>query len=299
MNGIITDLQRFSLNDGPGIRTTIFFKGCNMRCAWCHNPETISMKKEICYSPDNCINCFKCINVCIPIAHKKLGGSHKFFPNLCVKCGKCVKVCFAEAMSMPGRTVTVEQLMREIVQDVPYYRDSDGGVTLSGGEVFCQTEFAEALIDACIDRGIPSAVETNLSFPFEKMEPLFRKLALIMFDIKLFDEEEHRKWTGIDNRKILENAKRLSGLDIPLIVRTPLIPGVTDSEENLRQIAGFVGSLKHVQAYELLNFNPLGMSKYHNLNLETAFAAAKPLSRERLEQIRVLLSDTGVPVAII
>lgn len=299
MNGVITDIQRFSLHDGPGIRTTVFFKGCNLSCAWCHNPETISFLRTVAYSPEKCINCFKCINVCSAIAHKKLDGRHSYYPRLCVNCGKCAKICFAEAMSMTGRLVTTDRLMEEIIQDAPYYRDSGGGVTLSGGEALCQFDFASELVDACNARGIPVAVETNLAFSFEKVEPLLRKLALVMGDIKLFDAEAHKKWTGIDNRLILENARRISRLNLPLIIRTPLIPGVTDSPENLRRIADFVKTLENVHGYELLNFNPLGASKYQLLNMESAFSSARPLPESRLAEIRESLADIELPVALI
>lgn len=299
MTGVITDLQRFSLNDGPGIRTTVFFKGCNMNCSWCHNPETISMKREVYYVPENCINCFKCVNVCTAIAHKKFNGAHQYFSSVCVQCGKCAGVCHAGAMVTPWNRVTVDELMKEIAQDIPYYRESGGGVTLSGGEVFCQQEFADALTDACAAMEIPVAVETNLAFPFAKMEPLLRKLDLIMFDIKIFDEEKHREHTGIGNRQILENAKNVASLGIPLIARTPLIPGATDSEDNPRKIADFVNGLDNVQAYELLNFNPLGASKYQRMGRENPFKDSAPLSPEKLERIKASLADISVPVVII
>lgn len=298
MNGSITEIQRFSLNDGPGIRTTVFFKGCNMRCAWCHNPETIGNACGILFHPGKCIGCFKCIKVCGSLAHKKRDGAHRFYPKLCIKCGKCAKVCFAGAMCAAGRGVGVEEVMREILQDAPYYHDSGGGVTLSGGEVLCQPEFAEELVKACHDSKIKVAVETNLNFPFERIEPILRKLDLVVFDIKIFDSAEHRRWTGVDNAAILDSARRLSRTGVPLIVRTPLIPGATDSDDNLKAIASFISELENIQCYELLNFNPLGAAKYEGLGMDNPFLKARPLAKSRLDEIMKILSGFKVPVKI-
>ena len=244
MNGMITEIERFALNDGPGIRTVVFFKGCNMNCAWCHNPETIRPSRELHYYAAKCIGCYKCVYACPSKAHKRINNEHRYFPNLCIKCGKCAEVCYANAMAVSGTKVSLEDVMNEIRQDKAYYENSGGGVTLSGGEVLCQLEFAEALTDACHEESIPVGLETNLNFPWEKISPLIGKADLVMCDLKLDDTEEHKRWTGTGNEQIKENIRKLSESGKAFLVRTPLIPGATDSDENIRQISSFLPVLR-------------------------------------------------------
>ena len=296
IKGMVTEIQRFSLNDGPGIRTTVFLKGCNMRCAWCHNPETISGKRELHFYPQKCIGCYRCISVCPSKAHKLIGGEHRIFRNLCTHCGKCAAVCYAQALEMSGKPLSVEEVMAEVVQDKAYYRDSGGGVTLSGGEVFCQPAFSLALVSACRQEGIPAAIETNLSFPYPDMEPVLKAVELVMCDLKIWDGAQHKRWTGIGNARIVENIKRLDALGKPFIVRTPLIPGATDSRENVEHIAGFLRGLKNLRYYELLNYNPLGGSKYQSLSLPNPFEKARPLPKKALEELTGAAQGKGLAV---
>lgn len=293
MYGMITDIQRFSLNDGPGIRTTVFLKGCNLHCAWCHNPETIRKKNELMVYPANCIGCGHCVPVCPSGARSIAAGVLQFDRSRCTACGACAAVCFPRALKMAGRSVSVAEVMGEILQDRAYYADSGGGVTLSGGELFCQAEFADALIDACREEKIPVAVETNLNWQFESVRPILEKLDLIMFDVKIFDSVEHKRWTGVENAELLDNARRLDTLDRPLIARTPLIPGATDSAENIRAIAGFLRNFRNLRCYELLNFNPLGESKYRALEEKNPFVSARPLKPEALNRLREAAESVG------
>ena len=293
MYGMITDIQRFSLNDGPGIRTTVFLKGCNLHCAWCHNPETIRKKNELMVYPANCIGCGHCVPVCPSGARSIAAGVLQFDRSRCTACGACAAVCFPGALKMAGRSVSVAEVMGEILQDRAYYADSGGGVTLSGGELFCQAEFADALIDACREEKIPVAVETNLNWQFESARPILEKLDLIMFDVKIFDSVEHKRWTGVENAELLDNARRLDTLDRPLIARTPLIPGATDSAENIRAIAGFLRNFRNLRCYELLNFNPLGESKYRALEEKNPFVSARPLKPEALNRLREAAESVG------
>ena len=297
-NGLITDIQRFSLNDGPGIRTTVFFKGCNMRCEWCHNPETICHQKEIMFYANKCIGCGKCFEVCPVGAHKVIDGAHVIEREKCTLCGKCVENCYAEALVFSAKEMTSDEIMSEILQDKVYYEESGGGVTLSGGEVTCQKELALEIVEKCKKNGIKTAVETNLLMPFESIKELLFSLDLIMFDIKIFDNDNHKKHTGVSNTSILENAKKLDGLGIPYIVRTPLIPGVTDSEENLTSIAEFLATCKNLLYYELLNFNPLGASKYKSLDGNDKFSEARPFSNEVLKKLECRLSRFGIKVKV-
>lgn len=299
MNGMITEIERFALNDGPGIRTTVFFKGCNMRCAWCHNPETINPGRELHYYESKCIGCYKCVYACPCKAQKRINGQHRYFPNLCIKCGKCAGICYAGAMAVSGKKMAVDEVMAEILQDKPYYVSSRGGVTLSGGEVLCQAEFAESLTDACHGEDISVGLETNLNLPWEKISSLISKADLIMCDLKLMDSEAHKTWTGTGNELIKENIGRLAASGKPFIVRTPLIPEATDSDGNIREIAGFLAQLpgrEHMLYYELLNFNPLGDTKYKSLHRANRFADAKPLPKERVAALKAAAEACGIPV---
>ena len=299
MKALVTDIQRFSLSDGEGIRTTVFLKGCNMHCSWCHNPETLSDKSELMFYETKCIGCGRCFEVCSKGAHKIADGKHMIDRDLCVSCGKCTEVCYAEALAMCGKEMSVEDVMQEIRQDIPYYINSGGGVTISGGEVLCNLEFATHLAEACCAENIHVAIETNLSFPIDSCMQLFRTLDFVMCDIKIFDDSEHKKYTGISNKTILENIKKLDSLAIPFIVRTPLIPEVTDNAENISRIAEYISQLKNLRRYELLNFNPLGEAKYKGLNKENAFESKRPLGDDKLSELMNAAKNKGIEVKVI
>lgn len=296
MKDILTDIQRFSLTDGPGIRTTVFFKGCNMRCLWCHNPETLSPSPDLLFYPGKCIGCGKCLAACPNGAQKLVGGVHVVDRTLCKKCGKCAETCYAEALVMSGKEMSVEEILNEVRQDKTYYESSGGGVTLSGGEVLCHIPFAVALADACHAEGISVAIESNLSFPCDTVTPLLERIDLVMADIKLFDDALHKKYTGVSNKNTLDNIRRIT--DIPLIVRTPLIPGVTATRENLTAIAAFLSGKKNLLCYQLLNFNPLGTSKYEGLDKTNAFADQSPFSETQMRKFGEMLADFDLKVKI-
>ena len=293
MNGTITNIQRFSLHDGDGIRTTVFLNGCNMRCAWCHNPETLKNMNTPLFYARKCIGCGHCYEVC-PTGARALN----FQRPPCIGCGKCADVCYPEAIKMASKKVSVEDVMNEIRQDALYYRYSGGGVTFSGGEALCQKDFVDALATACRAEGLETAIETNLFHKFDEIKPVLEKMTLIMADIKLMNSEAHQVWTGVPNELILENAKKLGELGIPIIFRTPLIPGVTDMMDNLRATAEFVSKIPNVLYYELLNFNPLGADKYTALRMDNDFRTAKPLSKAHLASIEAALQDCGVKIKI-
>lgn len=270
MKAYVTDIQRFSLQDGPGIRTTVFLQGCNMHCPWCHNPETIPLK---------------------PV--------ELFYREKCLGCGHCAEGCTAGARVRSSREMDVAEVMREAVQDRAYYAESGGGVTVSGGEPSLHPEFVCALADACHAEGISVAIETNMSRPWQVIEPMLRKMDFIMCDLKLNLTIPHQEQTGLDNPTVFNSIGRTSRLGIPMVVRTPLVPGVTDDIENLHAIAEYISKMENIVRYEVLNFNPLGGAKRAALGVADAFADAKPFLEARLAEIRAALADVkGLTVKV-
>lgn len=264
--GLLFDVERFSTKDGPGIRTVVFFKGCNMNCLWCHNPEGIHSGPELLCRPELCIGCGSCAEVCPTGAHTFSGNSHGFDTSKCRQCLKCADVCFSGAVKACGRTMSADELMEEILRDRLIYEKSGGGVTLTGGEVMMQHEFAAELARRCAENGIATAIETNLSLPWSRYEPVLKSLNMVFADIKHVDSTLHREWTGIGNETILENLRRLDRSGLPYVIRTPIVPGFNDNEETVSAIARILRDMKKLEYYELLTYNPLGASKGKLIN---------------------------------
>lgn len=236
---VVADIERASIHDGPGIRTVVFFKGCPLKCAWCHNPECIDPKPQ-----------------------------EMFYPEKCIGCGMCKYGCFSGARVMCGREMTAEEVFAEIAADKAYY-SSDGGVTFSGGEPLMQAEVLKEIIPKCKNSGIKTAIETSL-FLFDGV--LLGSLDFIMADFKIFDSNKHRKYTGVPNEVIKENFLRLDSLNVPFIVRTPVIPDVNDNADEIAKIRNYIKGFKNIKGYELLPYHPLGVSKQRALELpETRF----------------------------
>jgi pyruvate formate lyase activating enzyme len=296
LEGIVTDIQRFSIHDGPGIRTTVFLKGCNLRCFWCHNPETISLKPELQLFLERCIGCGACFERCPTGAHAMVDGERVFHRELCDACGACVETCYAQALVLMGQVKTVEQVVEEVLRDKPFYDTSGGGVTLSGGEPLLQFDFSYAILEKCRQEGLHTAIETAANFPWERIEAILPVTDLVMMDIKLMDSARHQECTGVPNERILANARRLGEQSIPLIVRTPVVPGVNDAPEDVSAIARFVAELPNLLYYELLPFHPMGTSKYASLDMDYRARELKTPSRERMDALTDIARHAGIEV---
>ena len=294
--GIVTDIQRFSIHDGPGIRTTVFLKGCNLHCFWCHNPETLDPRPQLQLYLDRCIGCGECFQRCPHGAHVLVDGQREFHRELCVVCGTCVDTCYAEALVLVGKHKTAEEVVEEILRDLPFYETSGGGVTLSGGEPLLQLDFAYAILERCRREGVHTAIETAANFPWERVASILPVTDLVMMDIKLFDSARHREYTGVPNERILANAVRLGEQPQPLIVRTPIVPGVNDTPEDVTAIAGFVAKLPNLLYYELLPFHPLATGKYEALGLDYRARGLKALPKEAMETLAGMARRFGVKV---
>ncbi|MBN2293288.1 MAG: glycyl-radical enzyme activating protein [Pirellulales bacterium] len=289
--GVITHIQRFSVHDGPGIRTTVFLKGCQMRCAWCHNPETLRRAAELQVFAELCIGCGACVERCRRQAHEVVDDSRVFHRDRCVGCGRCAQTCYAKALVLVGETRTADEVAQELFVDREFYESSGGGVTISGGEPLMQPEFTRAILALCKRNGIHTALETNFAREWSFIEPLLTLVDLFCVDIKLLDDVEHKKWTGISNRQTLDNLRRLDTARKPVIVRTPVIAGLNDRPEQIHAIVDWLGSLFNVIRYELLPYHPLGAGKYlalgHNQPPQW-FKAPAPHIFEQLTQIASL-----------
>ena len=263
--GLIFDIERFSTADGPGIRTVVFFKGCNLHCYWCHNPESLKLLPEVEFTPGECLGCGSCFAACSHGCHVMTPSGHAMLRENCVHCLACVDACPVSALKAVGKPMRVEDCMAEIREDAAFYLRSGGGVTLSGGEVLLQSGFAADLLRQCRTEGIHTAIETNLSLERKHLEEVIPYLDLVMADIKHMDSDRHKAGTGQGNERILENLLWLDQQGIPMIIRTPVIPGFNDTENNIRATAEFLAKISNLRYYELLSYNPMGNDKRRRL----------------------------------
>ncbi|MCF0120277.1 MAG: glycyl-radical enzyme activating protein [Oscillospiraceae bacterium] len=273
--GIITNIQKYTIHDGPGIRTEIFFKGCTMHCKWCSNPETIAPHIELGMYPTKCVRSDKC-GLCLKVCPEE--GEMFGFDGDCVlsslkttgeceSCLRCADVCPNHAIKQWGELMTVEELMKVIRADVNFYNRSGGGVTLNGGEVLVQWEFAAELLKKCREESIQTCVETALNVPTEHMERVYEYTDVVITDIKQMDSAKHREYTGAGNELILKNIRRTVELGKKLIIRTPVVPFHNDSEEDFRRIGEFVRDELggNIVQYQLLSYKRMGTEKYASL----------------------------------
>ena len=298
MKGVVTDIQRFSVHDGPGIRTTVFLKGCGLRCAWCHNPETLRPGPELQVLPDRCIGCDACRQACPRGAHAVEGGARRFLRDRCRACGSCARTCYAGALVLVGREMESGEVLAEVLEDAPFYRRSGGGMTLSGGEPLGQAGFSRELLEGAKAEGLHTAVETSLAASWDRVALLLPLADLFLVDLKLMDPARHREWTGAANDRILENARRLSREGRPLVIRTPVVPGVNDAPGAIGAVADFVRDLSSAEAYELVPYHPLGTGKYRSLGIESRFDGAEPPSAGLLEALAGEAARRGIAVRI-
>jgi len=266
-------------------------KGCNLRCRWCHNPETFSSLPEIEWIQDKCISCGVCIDVCQPKAIYIQEEKIKFNKGICTACFACISKCFPEAIRKIGRKVTPNEVFSEIEPDFSFFKESKGGITISGGEPILQAEFVRETFLLFHKAGIHTALETNLSLSWEKYQAVLPYVDLIMADLKLVEENSHIKWTGSTNKQIKENILKLDQSNRPYILRTPVVPDVNDSEESLQQIIHFISELKNMLEFELLPFHPLAATKYKNLGISNSFQGMSSISTDKLKQYKHLLKQ--------
>jgi pyruvate formate lyase activating enzyme len=282
MTGIVFNIQHFSVNDGPGIRTTIFLKGCRLHCPWCHNPESISLSREIALRTERCIRCGECITVCRHHAISSENGSYTIHRDLCAKCGRCVDVCVTEARTAVGQEMTIKALMDEIRKDAIFFHQSGGGVTFSGGEPLLQHEFLLDLLKVCRWEGIHTTVDTTGFTTAAILESIAEYTDLFLYDLKLLNDVKHREFTGVSNQQILENLRLLAEWKKKVIVRMPLIPTVNDDVESIQALGSFVGSLQTIKEIHILPYHQSGIEKYQRIGSEYTMASLTAPSQDVL-----------------
>lgn len=297
VEGVVFNLQRFCVDDGPGIRTTVFLKGCPLRCAWCHNPESNAAVPQLLFSPDKCIGCGACVSGCPHGLHGITPRGHVFRREGCVGCGACAAVCYADALELCGRTVTVEEVLGAVMEDREFYQNSGGGMTISGGEPLAQHRFTAALARAARAQGIHVCVETSGYGSQEALEAVAACTDLFLFDFKIADEAQHIRYTGVSNRPILENLERLSELGANVVLRCPIIPDVNFTDAHFAAIAALAERMPHVCQVDLLPYHPLGLSKAGRLGAAMPYDRDSSLVRGELARYAEWLQER-IPIPV-
>lgn len=287
--GLIFNIQKCSVHDGPGIRTTVFLKGCPLKCQWCANPESQNLEPEVVSFFARCIACNKCMTVCPVGAIEKRELRYEIDKSVCTNCGQCVDVCFAESKQMVGKTMTPDAVVKEILKDKMHFKNSKGGVTFSGGEPFIQPCFLAETAGKCRENQVPVAVETCGYGNYELFSPALKYIDLIYFDVKHTDDELHRKLTGKSNEIVLENLRKIDQHGIEIILRMALIPGYNDQSENLLTVARLAVKTQHVKTVELMPYHKLGEGKYNSLGRIYQLKTVKtPEHLELAEWVKVM-----------
>lgn len=282
--GLIYNIQKFSLNDGPGIRTTVFLKGCMLNCLWCHNPESKSPKKQLMLHKERCIGCGACVHACpIGLHSFSENGDHLIKRESCTACGACEAECVG-ALELVGREVCTDEILKEVLKEVPFFENSGGGLTVSGGEPLMQPEFTRHLLKAAKEKGLHTCIETCGYAKWEHIEALLPYVDIFLWDIKESDDERHRAYTGVSNKKILKNLYLLNATQANIILRCPIIPGFNDRKEHLTAIAQLAEELSCVQRIDIEPYHPLGRSKSESLGEKFALAQLSFPSEETVRE---------------
>ena len=295
MEALVFDIEKFAVHDGPGIRTVVFMKGCPLRCVWCHNPESQSFKKELFFTPEKCIGCGWCVSACPQKCHIITEGRHLFDREKCVACGRCASKCYAEALEAVGKRMSVEEVMKSVLADKLFYDNSNGGITLSGGEPLAHYDFTLELLEASKAAGLHTCIETCGYAAPEKVRTLLPFVDLWLWDVKA-TPEMHKELTGVEFQPILDNLRMIDEAGAKMWLRCPLVHGVNDSEAHLLQIAELANSLRGCQRIDIEPYHPLGEGKAQRLGRSNVFHAEFTDKSIVKEYEKTLKAHTNVQV---
>ena len=296
--GLVFSIQRYSTEDGPGIRTTVFMKGCPLRCLWCHNPEGQEFFPRIAFNDSRCIGCKGCVDACPQGAIIITADGSRTDRGKCQNCGKCADMCPTGARELIGKYMTAKEVFSEVERDKLFYRSSGGGVTVGGGEPTMQPRFLVEFLRKCHEQGIHTALDTSGYTGWKEIEEILKHVDLVLFDIKQMDPAKHVEYTGVSNKLILENARKISGKGISMIIRVPVIPRYTDGEDNIRDVMEFVCALEGVIKVDLLPFHRLGELKYRKLARNYAFGGIQPPTDAHMQELRRIVESFGLQAKV-
>jgi len=286
-SAVVSDIKRFAVHDGDGIRTTVFLKGCYLRCKWCHNPEGLSKEPLLAYYSHKCINCGACVKVCPEKAHTMSGGIHHYDRSRCNACGLCEGVCPSDTLKLYGRVMSVAELLPILLEDRRFYENTGGGVTLSGGDPLCQPEFCAELFRALKEENINTALDTSGFAPREALDKVISYTDMFLYDMKAYDGEVHEFCTGVNNSAILENLKYLDERGCAIKIRIPYIPQMNDSQ--IKEIGTFISGLKNVKEVRILPYHAFSNSKYEALGMKYPIPDIPMPDAEEIKQAEEVL----------
>ncbi len=298
ISGFVFDIKKYAIHDGPGIRTTVFFKGCPLHCQWCQNPESWESLPELGFRAGRCVRCGQCVEVCTRQATTFTDDQPSTDPDKCTLCGECVDACAAGAREIIGQEMTVAQVMTEVEKDIVFYEQSNGGATFSGGEPLMQPEFLLALLNQCKTHGIHTAVDTSCYTEPQIIDKVADKTDLFLCDLKHMDTDIHERFTGVGNNLILDNIKRLSEAGKEIIIRIPVIPGFNDDRGNIETTGQFAASLSQISRVDLLPYNRGGVEKSARLSADFKLMQAENPNDDKISSIAEILEKYGFEVKI-
>ena len=294
VTGTVFDIKKFAIHDGPGIRTTVFMKGCPLRCVWCHNPESISPEIEISLVEHKCIGCGWCFENCPNQGHQMVDGKRVFDRSKCIRCGLCASRCYADALEVIGKEMCVSEVITEVMKDKPFYDNSDGGMTLSGGEPMLQFEFTKALLVAAKEQGLHCCLDTCGFAPFECYREILQYVDIFLYDLKNTDPDRHKEFTGVPLQPILDNLRSLSDAGATIWLRCPIIPGINDREEHLIATGMIAESLPGIKQVTVHPYHPLGSSKSKNIGKDYSLSDKDFAAREDVAKwVEMIASQTS------
>lgn len=295
--GTIINIQKYSVHDGPGIRTTTFFKGCPLRCWWCHNPETHLKRHEIMFFEDRCTTCGRCVENC-PSKAIEIKDSHIVTDNdKCTLCGRCTDVCLNEAKEFVGSNITASDLMKELLKDQMFYEQSNGGVTFSGGEPMLYADFLNEVLTRCKRVGLHTAIETSGYAPWEEFGKIIDKVDLFLYDLKIMDNEKHKKYIGADNKLILDNLTKICEENSNVIIRMPIIAGINDNCHHIEEVIKYISNLNIIEV-NLLPYHKMGMDKYKRVNKTYQLTGNEVPTNEKMNEFAEMFKKAGIKVKI-